>query len=89
MLNFMPEGFPGISGKLGQMVIFGLSGIKSSITYQLKKCVLCLSAKIKFDQKSSLKSNLNCQSKKIRTATPTLASSKKAVASNCEKGQCI
>ena len=37
MLHFMPERFPGISGKLGQMVIFGLSGIKSSITYKLRK----------------------------------------------------
>ena len=32
MLDFMPEGYPGISGKLGQMVMFGLYGIKSRIT---------------------------------------------------------
>ena len=36
MLDFMPERFPG-NGHLGQMVIFGLSGIKSSITYKLRK----------------------------------------------------
>ena len=30
MLDFMPGRFPGISRKLGQMVTFGLSGIKSS-----------------------------------------------------------
>ena len=36
MLDFMPGRFPGISRKLGQMVIFGLSAIKSSITYKLK-----------------------------------------------------
>ena len=48
MLDFMPQKFPGISRKLGQMVIFGLSGIKSNITYKLKKCVSYLSGKIKF-----------------------------------------
>ena len=55
MLDFMPQKFPGIRRKLGQMVIFGLSGIKSSITYKLKKCVCYLSGKIKFGQKSGLK----------------------------------
>ena len=56
MLDFMPERFSGTSGKLGQIVIFGLSGIKSSITYKLRKCnYSCFSRKIKFGQTSGQK----------------------------------
>ena len=55
MLDFMPQKVPGINRKLGQMVIFGLSGIKSGKTYKLKKCICYLSEKIKFGQKFGLK----------------------------------
>ena len=73
----MPETFPGISEKLGQMVIFGLSCIKSSTGYKLRKACSPFEWKDKIWSKVWLV--LNCQSKKICTVTPTLVSSKIAV----------